>query len=64
MKMSQGNSLCKLFLSQTSKNVIFFSFYLFSSAKSKNRRAGEVLPTEEGLAPVGRGRWGGMGVGE
>jgi preprotein translocase subunit YajC len=33
-----------LSLSQTSKNVVFFLFYVFSSTKSENKQVEQVLP--------------------
>jgi hypothetical protein len=51
----------KLSLSQTSTNVMFFflSFIFFSSTKSENRRAEQVL---QGERLMGAGRWKGKGV--
>jgi hypothetical protein len=39
METPQGNSLCNYFYLKQEKNVFFFSFFLFSSTKSENRRA-------------------------
>jgi hypothetical protein len=38
-------------------------FYAFSSTKSENRRAEQVLPWVKGLALAGGRRWWGKGLG-
>jgi hypothetical protein len=60
MKISQGNSLCSyLYLKQAKMSCFCFIFSLFSSIKSENRRAEQVLPQRGRLAPVGgERRWG------
>jgi hypothetical protein len=52
MEISQGNSLCSYIYKQAKTS--FFSFFLFSSTKSENKRAEQVLP-RRGLVTV-RGR--------
>jgi hypothetical protein len=48
MEIPQGNSLysCYLYLKQAKMSC--FSFYLFSSAKSENRKVEQVLPRRKG----------------
>jgi hypothetical protein len=56
MKMSQGNSLYSyLYLKHVKMSC--FSFYLFSSTKSENRRVEQVLHWWGGVAPVGVESW-------
>jgi hypothetical protein len=57
METTQGNSLCSYPYLKLAK-ITCFSFYLlfFSSTKSENRRAEQVL-LQGGLAPVGEKRW-------
>jgi hypothetical protein len=61
MEISQGNSLYSYLYLKLAK-MSCFSFYLFSSAKSENRRVEQA--ERGGLAPVGGGRWWGKRVGE
>jgi hypothetical protein len=52
-------------LSQTSKKVVFLSiFYLFSSRKSENRRAEQVLPGLGRVSTSGKGEVARKRVGE
>jgi hypothetical protein len=58
MEIPQGKSLSNyLYLKQTKMPCFSFSLFSFSSAKSENRRAGQVLLGVEGLAPVEGGKW-------
>jgi hypothetical protein len=41
--------------------ILFLSFVFFSSTKSENRRAEQVVPERGRVAPVGRWRWLGKG---
>jgi hypothetical protein len=51
METTQGISLCSyLYLKLQKPHVSLFMFYVFSSTKSENKRAEQVLG---GLAPVG-----------
>jgi hypothetical protein len=46
MELSQENSLCSYLTSN--KQKYYFSLYLFSSPKSKNGRAEQILPRGSG----------------
>jgi hypothetical protein len=67
-----GNNTRKLpgllSLSQSTKTSCFSLFYIFSSTKSQNRRAEQVLPRGQGgrggLAPVRRQKWQGKVLGQ
>jgi hypothetical protein len=63
MDITQGNSLCSYLYLKLAK-MPCFSFYLlcFSSTKSENRRADQVLP-RVGFGMGGRGEVVGKGVG-
>jgi hypothetical protein len=61
VEMSQGNYLCNYLLSQTRKNVSFFSFFLYK-IREQEGRTGPVQGMGEELVPVGGGRWQGKGV--
>jgi hypothetical protein len=65
MGTTQGISLCSdLYLKVAKHHVFHFSYYVFSSIKSENRRAEQVLPREEWVAGTsGRGEVIGKGVG-
>jgi hypothetical protein len=61
MEISQGTSLCSYLYLKLAK-MSCFSFYLFSSTKSGNRKAEQVLSGKWGglvvvFAPVKVGRW-------
>jgi hypothetical protein len=49
----------------SNRKMSFFPFLVFSSTKSEKRRAEQVLSGREScqLAPVGRDRWHGKGMG-
>jgi hypothetical protein len=56
MEISQGISLCSyLYLKQQKCLVFLCIFYLFSSTKSENRRAEQVLPRGKWVTPAGGG---------
>jgi hypothetical protein len=58
MGTTQGNFLCSyLYLKLAKRHVSHFIFYVFSSTKSENRRAEQIL-RGHGLAPVGGGSGG------
>jgi hypothetical protein len=65
METAQGSSLpLQLSLSQTSKNTMcLLSFMLFSSTKSENRRAEQVLGMVRVVDTGGRREVAGKGVG-
>jgi hypothetical protein len=44
MEISQGKSLCSSYLYLKQAKMLFSSSFLFSSTKSENRRAEQVLP--------------------
>jgi hypothetical protein len=48
METTQGNSLC-LYLKLAKHHVPLFIFYVFSSTKSENRRAEQVLWWGDGV---------------
>jgi hypothetical protein len=48
MEISHGNSLCSYLYLKLAKSSCF-SFYLFSSSKSENRRAEQILAREGGV---------------
>jgi hypothetical protein len=55
VETSQGNSLCSyLYLKLVKMSFFLFIFYLFSSTKSENRRAEQVLPRRR-VGPTGSG---------
>jgi hypothetical protein len=59
MEISQRNSLCSYLYLKLAK-MSCFSFYLFSSAKSENRRLNRSC-SEGRVASVGGSRWRGKG---
>jgi hypothetical protein len=59
METTQGNSLCSYLYLKLAK-MSCFSFYLFSSAKSENRRLNRSC-SEGRVASVGGSRWRGKG---
>jgi hypothetical protein len=52
MEIPQGNSLCSYLYLKLPK-MLCFSFYLFSSTKSENRRVEQVLPGGEEVGTSG-----------